>query len=236
MDWTTILTTLAVSGGSIFAGIKAAPFVGEGEIGVLLSMNKAKRLPDGSVKLYPPGFKRIFPFVQKLRKLYLGNRVLNFPNFSCSMKGGLSYTFSGYIIYRAKLEPAAVEYLMFGIDDIRETVTVAFENTVQAILWKKDKESLNPGKALNTKIKELLSKDIAPHYIEIVDCGVSNFIETPISQTLVGVDYRIAKAMEYAGKVPDCLLMAAIGATPVVDPGACPPTMPTEALEETVNQ
>lgn len=218
MDWGYILSGAIASAGGIFAGVKAAPFVREGEVGVITTLGKAKRDIDGRVKLYTPGFKRIWPFVQRMERLYTENRVVNFPNFSVKLKSGLSYTFSGYVVYACMDTAEWAEYLLFGLDDIRELVVVNFEKSIQAIMWKMDELELDKA---NDKIKKHLTGPMAEHGIKILDCGVSGFMETAVAQSLIGVDYRIKKAIEYQGQLPDCVLMAAVGATPVVNADDC---------------
>jgi len=225
MDWAYILA----SAGGIFSGFKAVTFVREGERGILLTFGKAKRSKDGKVKLWGPGFRPMIPFVQRVEKIHMQKNTLNFPNFTVTLKNNLSYIFSGYIVYHIMDTPDWVEHALFRLEDVDAFVTVNFEQAVQKVMWKMDELELD---GVDDKLLTQVNRILKKNGIEAEQCGVTGLTETPVSQSFRGVDYRIQKALEFKDQLSECILAAAIGATPTVATGECPQSYGVTNTEE----
>lgn len=209
----------AIAGG-IWSGVKTISFVGEGELGVLLTFGKAKRDQDGQVRVWGPGFRPLIPFVQKIAKIHIQKNTLWFENMQVTMGDNLTYTFDAYISYHISTEPQWIEHVLFTLEDSQEFVGVVFRTTIQDLLWKNKESDMQ---AIAKKLLANVSKKLSDDGIIVDACGISSFAETSVSQTFRGIDYRILKAKENLGVLPECVLAAAIGAMPTVSTTECSP-------------
>lgn len=218
-SWEWILGSI----GGIFSGAKAISIVSEGERGILLTLGKASRTSTGEVKVYgPSNFRLIIPFVQRIKKTHIRKNTMEITNLTVTFGDNISYHFNAFILYHVVNTPKDIEKVLIDLEDPKEFVSLNFSKAVQEAMYKyNDPYSPTFFEKVSKKIKEKVEKVLMDNGFEIEDCGISSFVETPVSQALRGVDYRIAKAIEFAGQLPNNILAAAIGATPIINAGDC---------------
>lgn len=224
-DWAYLLA----AAGGIWSGVKSVSFVAEGERGILLTFGKARRQPDGTVRVFGPGFRPIIPFAQRIAKTHMQKNTLWFENLQVTLGNNLSYTFDAYVSYHIIDEPQWIEHVLFTLEDSVEFVGVKFRTIVQESLW-----NANPDDVMDiaNKLKREVGKRLRTDGIQVDECGISSFAETLVSQTFRGIDYRIEKALEFQGQLPTAVLSAALGAMSTVSSSDCPPVEPAQTLEE----
>lgn len=226
------LAYMVAAAGGIWSGIKTVSFVSEGELGVLLTFGKAARDKEtGEVRILKPGFRALIPFAQRIVKIHIQKNTLWFENLMVTMGNNLTYTFDAYISYHIDHSPAKIEHVLFTLEDVVEFVGVTYRTEIQSLLWKHGDADMQ---TIAKKIKVNISKKLEADGILVDDCGISSFAETPVSQGLRGIDYKMDKIREHIGKMPDCVLVAAIGAMPTVGTSDCGPSQVTvtQELEE----
>lgn len=230
MDWSTILLTAS----GIFGGAKSlSQTVLEGEMGVKTTFGKAHRGKDGKVIVVGPQKVPILvPFVQKFVKTHIKSNTQHLPDMRITLKNTLSYTYDSFFSYDVLSDPDHLENVLFTLEDHLEFVTLNFKLAVQTVLYKYD-DTPDQMKDVGEKIKKELTKLLGDNGFVVKTCGILNLSETPTSQGSRSVDYRIQAAKEHLGveKLPECVLMAALGSTPVVGMADCTPTE-YETVEE----
>lgn len=209
-----ILASVVGGGGAIFSGFKAFSTVTEAERGVKTTFGKAKRdKKTGKIKMYGPGGKWMFPFVQKMPTLRMKGNILHYENLMITLKEKLTYKFNAFITYDVKDDPDAVEHIMFNLEDRDLFVGNHFLKTIQKILHKSEELDL---KNASSRLKKEMTSILDANGWEVRDCEIMMFAETSVSQFLRGVDYRISKALEYKDQLSSNILCAALGVNAVV--------------------
>lgn len=222
MDIGYWLASFGAAGG-IFAGVKAIPSVREGQRGVRTTLGRASRTDDGKIRvLTPQKFVPIFPFVQKIHTVHMEENTIHFSDMRITLKNTLSYTFDSFLSYSIEDTPEAVESVIFKLEDAMEYVGLNFKLAVQSALYQYD-DTPEKMKTIGKDIKDELEKLIRGKGFKINQCGIVNLSETPTAQASRSVDYRIQAAVDHLGteKLPECVLAACLGATPVVSPNDC---------------
>lgn len=220
MDWTYVLASLA----GIFGGAKSlSSTIKEGEKGVKTTFGKAARTKDGKVKVL--GSQKIpilLPFVQKFVKTHIKSNTQHLPGMGITLKNGLSYTFDASLEYDVLDDPDHMENVLFTLEDHLEFITLNFKIAIQTILYKYD-ETPEKMKMVGADIKKELTTLLGDNGFKVKTCGILNLTETPTSQGSRSVDYRIQAAQDHLGvdRLPECVLMAALGSTPVVGMNDC---------------
>lgn len=219
-DW---LTTGLLSGGGIFSAIKSVNnVINEGERGILLTMGKAARHKKGTlkgkVKVYSPAsFRVIIPFLQKFKKIHIKKNTHTIENLTVTFDDNLSYNFNASLFYHIPDDPDAIESVLTTVGEIEEFIALTFGIVVQDVMYRQTSaDKVNLMTSLADKIKRKVEIELKEHGFVVDKCGIYNFVETSVSQSLRGVDYRIQKALEHKGEMPNIVLAAAIGATPTV--------------------
>ena len=220
MDWQYILLTIA----SIFGGAKSlSSTIREGEKGVKTTFGKASRTKDGKVKvLGPKKIPFVIPFVQKFEKTHIKSNTQHLPDMRITLKNTLSYTFDASVEYDILDDPDHLENVLFVLEDHLEFVTLNFKIAIQTVLYQYD-SAPEKMKSVGADIKKELTTLLGDHGFKVIRCGIINLSETATSQGSRSVDYRIQAAQNHLGvdKLPDCVLMAALGSTPVVGMNDC---------------
>lgn len=230
-----IVSWLAAIGGVGGAIKSLGTTIREGELGCKTTFGKASRHNKGDLKgqikvMSPTKLPFVFPFVQKIHKVHVKDNTTHLPNMRITLKNSLSYTFDCYMCFDILQDSRSIEEVLFLREDWEEWLTLQFKTAVQNTLYgydetpEKMKEVRKDVKIeLEKLIAEEVKKDGAHNCFKIKHCGVFNLSETSTSQASRSVDYRIAAAMAHLGvtKLPDCVLAAALGATPVVSPSDC---------------
>lgn len=232
MSWEYIVLIVT----SIFGGIKSVgTTIREGELGCRTTFGKAQRVKKGAhagkIKvLSPTKLPFVIPFVQKINKVHIEDNTTHLPDMRITLKNSLSYTFDASVCFDIIVDPDCIETLLFKIEDWEEWFTLRFKEAIQNVLYGYD-ETPDMMKQVGKDIKKELAKLIKEHCdntsrpnpFKITNCGILNLSETATSQASRSVDYRIAAAVAHLNveKLPDCVLAAALGATPVVSPKDC---------------
>ncbi len=225
-----------MSAGGIFGGAKSlSSTIKEGEKGVKTTFGKASRTKDGKVKVIgPQKVPILLPFVQKFVKTHIKSNTQHLPDMRITLKNGLSYTFDASIEYDILDDPDHMENVLFVLEDHLEFITLNFKIAIQGVLYKYD-ETPEKMKVVGADIKKELIALLGDNGFKVKTCGILNLSETPTSQGSRSVDYRIQAALDHLGvkKLPECVLMAALGSTPVVGMNDCTtPIDDTEYVEE----
>lgn len=235
-DIAYILGSLGAVGG-IFKSLSST--IQEGELGCKTTFGKASRHKKGPLKgkikvMSPTKMPFVIPFAQKLNRIHIEDNTTHLPNMRITLKNSLSYTFDASVSFDVLTEPEQIESILFKIEDWDEFLVLRFKEAIQNVLYGYDETpdamrevGKDIKKELTKLIKEHCDTNKRPNPFKITNCGILNLSETATSQASRSVDYRIAAAMAHLGvdKLPDCVLAAALGATPVVSPSDC-------ALEE----
>lgn len=228
MDWGYIVGSAV----TIFGGIKSlGTTIREGELGCRTTFGKAHRGKDGKIiVMSPTRLPIVIPFVQKINKVHIQDNSTHLPDMRITLKNSLSYTFDCSVFFDILTDPDSLESLLFRIEDWEEFITLRFKEAVQNVLYGYDERPdmmKSVGKDIRKEliklIKEHCDNGDRPNPFKITNCGVFNLSETSTSQASRSVDYRIKAAQVHLGadKLPDCVLAAALGATPVVSPSDC---------------
>lgn len=222
MDWTYILASAA----GIFGGAKSlSSFIAEGEKGVKTTFGKASRGRDGKVIVVgPKKVPILIPFVQKFVKTHIKDNTQHLPDMRITLKNTLSYTFDSFVNYSILDDPDHLENVLFTLEDHLEFITLNFKLAVQTVLYQYD-DTPEKMKVVGADIKKELTKLLGDSGFVVNSCGIINLSETATSQGSRSVDYRIQAAKDHLGvdKLPECVLMAALGSTPVVGMSDCAP-------------
>lgn len=190
---------------SIFRWVK------EGEVGVMTTFGKAKRDSNKKVVLVKPGFVFIFPVVQGINKLHVKKNSDSYSGLSVTLKNGLSYNFNAYVVYWVKPDPDSIENVLFVVEDYKQFVALLFEKCIQEVLQGVERlDAVELSSGISDKLRPLLDNE----GIHLESCGLISFAATEASQHFLGINYKLELAKE--SKLPENIVAAAIGATPVV--------------------
>lgn len=216
-----------MSAAGIFGGAKSlSSTVKEGELGVKTTFGKASRGRDGKVIVVgPKKIPFLIPFVQKFVKTHIKGNTQHLPDMRVTLKNSLSYSFDAALEYDILDDPDHLENILFTLEDHLEFITLNFKQAIQTVLYKYD-DTPDQMKELGLKIKKELTTLLGDNGFKIKSCGILNLSETATSQGSRSVDYRIQAAQNHLGvdRLPECVLMAALGSTPVVGMADCTPT------------
>lgn len=222
MDWGYMLMTA----GGIFGGAKSlSQTILEGEKGVKTTFGKAHRGKDGKVIVVgPKKVPILIPFIQKFVKTHIKGNTQHLPDMRITLKNSLSYSFDAALEYDILDDPDHLENILFTLEDHLEFITLNFKQAIQTVLYKYD-DTPAQMKEVGLKIKKELTVLLGDNGYNVKSCGILNLSETPTSQGSRSVDYRIQAAKDHLGvdKLPECVLMAALGSTPVVGMSDCAP-------------
>lgn len=222
MDWMYLIA----SAGGIFGGVKSlSSTVREGEKGIKTTFGKASRTRDGKVKVVgPQKVPILIPFVQKFVKTHIKDNTQHLPDMRITLKNTLSYTYDAFLTWDILDDPDHLEHVLFILEDHLEFITLNFKLAVQTVLYQYD-DTPDKMKIVGNDIKRELTKLLGDNGFVIKTCGIINLSETATSQGSRSVDYRIQAAQNHLGveRLPECVLMAALGSTPVVGMSDCTP-------------
>lgn len=214
MDWTTVILGTAGTFVTVFSGIKAFTFVNEAEIGVKTRYGRAIRDKEtNEIILIKPGGRWLLPFAEKIEKLRVSGNIVNLKNMTITLKNNLTYSFSGYVMYDVVVTPEVIEKILFRQENRDIVVENLFQKAIQKELHRSDELDVQ---ASSIKIRRALTSAMEELGWIVTDCAIVMFTETPTSQFLRGVDYRIQKALEYKDELPENILCAALGVNAVV--------------------
>ena len=220
MDWGYILASVA----GVMGGAKAlSATIREGEKGVKVTFGKASRTKDGKVKvLGPKKIPFLIPFVLRFEKTHIKSNTQHLPDMRITLKNTLSYTFDASVDYDILDDPDHLENVLFVLEDHLEFVVLNFKIAIQTVLYQYD-SAPEKMKTVGADIKKELTALLGDNGFKVNRCGIINLSETPTSQGSRSVDYRIEAAQNHLGveKLPECVLMAALGSTPVVGMDDC---------------
>lgn len=214
MDWVYILGSLATAGGAIFSGFKAFSTIKEAEKGVRTTWGKAQRNKvTGEVVVHDPGGKWMWPFAQKMDTLRTKGNFVSYDNLSITLKNNLTYKFNAFITYDVIEEPHWIEHILYKLEDRDLFVGNHFMRAIQNVLHRSEELDV---KNASARLKKAMEPILSANGWVVQDCEIMMFTETPVSQFLRGVDYRIQKAIEYKDILPVSLLCSALGVNSVV--------------------
>lgn len=214
MDLSLIVASIIGGGFSIFSGIQAFSTVHEAEKGIKTTLGKAQRdKKTGKPIIYEPGGKWMWPFFQKVETLRMRGNIVNHVNLSITLKNNLTYKFNAFITYDVKDDPDCIYHILFNLEERDLFVENQFMKAIQKVLHRSEELDV---KSASARLKKEMVPVMEENGWIVLDCDIMLFTETPVSQFLRGVDYRIQKALEYKDLLPNNLLCAALGVNAVV--------------------
>ncbi len=221
MEWLYYVLSIGGTLGGVWKSLSNT--IQEGDLGVRLTFGKAGRDKDGKIiVLSPTRLPWVMPLVQRLDTIHIKNNTTNLPDMRITLKNKLSYTFDAFMDYDIDTAPDSIENILFKLEDWEEFITLNFKVAIQNSLYQYE-ATPEKMRTVGNDIKKELVKLVAGNGFIVNSCGITNLSETPTSQATRSVDYRITAAMDHLGvkTLPDCVLAAALGATPVVSPSDC---------------
>ena len=214
MDLTLILASIIGGGGAIFSGFKAFSSIPEGYKGVKTTWGKASRNEDtGEIIVWEPGGKWIWPWRQEVESLRMEGNFVEHRDLSITLKNNLTYKFHAFVTYDVKDDPASIEHILFKMENRDLFVENQFMKIIHKVLHKSEELDV---KNQSNRLRREMSVIMEENGWIVTDCDIMLFTETPVSQFLRGVDYRIQKAIEYKDQLPQALLCSALGVNSVV--------------------
>ena len=217
MDLSLIIASVLSGGTAIFSGFKAFSSVQEAHKSIRTRFGKAKRYKKGPNKgeviIYGPGGTWMFPFVDKMNPVRMKGNITNYKDLSITLKNNLTYKFEAFITYDVIDETDWIYHVAFNLENFESTIGNQFLTAIQKILYKSEELDIKNAAA---RLKKEISPVAEENGFLIKDCEIMLFTETPTSQFLRGVDYRLAKAVEYQHILPSNILCAALGVNAVV--------------------
>jgi regulator of protease activity HflC (stomatin/prohibitin superfamily) len=209
MDWSLILASILGGGLTIFSGFKAYSSIKEGEVGVKLNWGKAARDEHGEIILHYPGVRWLIPYKQKMETLRIKKNIITLTDLTITLKNNLTYKFEAFLFYDTICNPKNVENILFYMEDRDIYVENNFKKAIQKVLHKSEELDI---KNASSRLKRELEPILIANGWTIDDVDIVLFAETPTSQLLRGIDYRIEKALEYQDQLNPQILSAALGA------------------------
>lgn len=214
MDWIGIASVVAGTGFAGFSGFKAFSSVPEAHKGIRTTLGKAVRdKKTGKAKIFDPGGKWMWPFVQSMNNLRMRGNILHYENLTITLKNNLTYSFDAFITYDVIDDPEWIEHILFKLENPDLFVGNHFLKTIQRVLHKSEELDV---KNASTRLRKEISPILESNGFVVQDCEIMLFTETSVSQFLRGVDYRIQKALEYKDQIDTNVLCAALGVNAVV--------------------
>ena len=149
-----------------------------------------------------------------------------------TLNNGLSYHYSAFVAYHVSDKPENLEKFLYLVENPHELISQKLSSEIRELLTKEDNAYKATGKEINEKLSTALATYLEEKIGVILDsCGLTSLTESAQAQQ---VKVSIAK-MEYATthyggkeKIPETVVAACFGATPVV----APPTVQQKAHEE----